>query len=122
MTLEEINTMKYRVCCPMCDNKKCVRGTDSCEAEQWAKRKALGQEPVDYKAQYENYLKKSEVVISQLRADRDRLRDDFDKARAEIADLADSDAYGDYQQGFNFGLMRAAQIIDKYRTESEDEE
>lgn len=53
MTLEEINTMKYKVCCPMCDNKKCVRGTDSCEAEQWAKSKALGQEPVDCKTQLE---------------------------------------------------------------------
>ena len=41
----------------------------------------------------------------------------LDDLRAEIADLADSDAYGDYQQGFNFGLMRAAQIIDKYRNE-----
>lgn len=40
MTSEEINTMKYKVCCPMCDNKKCVKGTDFCEAEQWAKSKA----------------------------------------------------------------------------------
>lgn len=44
-------------------------------------------------------------------------KDVLDKLRAEISDLADSDAYGDYQQGFNFGLMRAAQIIDKYRNE-----
>jgi hypothetical protein len=44
---------------------------------------ALDQEPIDYKTKYENYLKKSEVVISQLRADRDRLRDAFDKIRAE---------------------------------------
>jgi len=43
--------------------------------------------------------------------------DTLDKIRVEISDLADSDAYGDYQQGFNFGLMRAAQIIDKYRNE-----
>ena len=40
MTREEINIMKYKVCCPMCDNKKCVKGTKSCEAEQWAKSKA----------------------------------------------------------------------------------
>ena len=40
MTVAEINIMKYKVCCPMCDNEKCVRGTDSCEAEQWAKSKA----------------------------------------------------------------------------------
>ena len=47
--------------------------------------------------------------------------DPLDKIRAEIADLADSDAYGDYQQGFNYGLMRAAQIIDKYRKPQESE-
>ena len=39
MIKEEINRIKYIVCCPMCDNKKCVRGTDDCEAEIWAKRK-----------------------------------------------------------------------------------
>ena len=39
MTEKEIDTMKYKVCCPMCDNKKCVRGTDKCEAEIWAKKK-----------------------------------------------------------------------------------
>ena len=44
MTPEEINTMKYAVCCPMCDNKKCVRGTDSCEAEQWVKSKEESEE------------------------------------------------------------------------------
>ena len=40
MTREEIDTMKYKVCCPMCDNKKCVKGTGACEAEKWAKSKA----------------------------------------------------------------------------------
>lgn len=40
MTSEEINNMKYKVCCPMCDNYRCVRGTDKCEAEIWAKQKA----------------------------------------------------------------------------------
>lgn len=39
MTREEIDTMKYIVCCPMCDNKKCVKGIDSCDAERWAKSK-----------------------------------------------------------------------------------
>lgn len=46
----------------------------------------------------------------------------LDKIRAEITDLADADAYGDYQQGFNFGLMKSAQIIDKYKAESEVQE
>ena len=39
MTREEIDTMKYKVCCSMCDNKKCVKGTESCNAERWAKNK-----------------------------------------------------------------------------------
>lgn len=30
---------KYWICCPLCDNKKCVRGTDQCEAEQWEAEK-----------------------------------------------------------------------------------
>ena len=48
--------------------------------------------------------------------------DVLDKIRAEIEDLADADAYGDYQQGFSYGLMRAIQIIDKCKAESEDKE
>ena len=39
MTLEEINRIKFMICCPMCDNKKCVRNTDKCEAEIWAKER-----------------------------------------------------------------------------------
>ena len=46
-------------------------------------------------------------------------QDVLDKIRAELADMADADAYGDYQQGCNFGLMMAAQVIDKYKSESE---
>lgn len=39
---------------------------------------------------------------------------DMKKAKAEIVDLADADAYGDNQQAFSSGLRKAAQIIDKY--------
>jgi len=49
-----------------------------------------------------------------------RLVDDvLDKIRAEITGIADSDGCGDYLLGFNFGLMRTVQIIDKYRAKSE---
>lgn len=37
MTTEEIDNMKYKVCCALCDNYKCVKGTDKCEAEKWAR-------------------------------------------------------------------------------------
>ena len=82
--------------------------------------KALDQETIDYKTQYEKYLKKSEVVISQLRADRDRLLKAFDNMRAEIADLADSDAYNYIQHAYNNGLLKAVEIIDKCKLESEE--
>ena len=39
MTRKEIANIKYKLCCPMCDNPKCVKGTDKCESEKWAKSK-----------------------------------------------------------------------------------
>lgn len=39
MTREEIDNIKYWVCCPLCDNDKCMKDTDKCEAEQWVKHK-----------------------------------------------------------------------------------
>lgn len=41
MSETEINRMKYMVCCPLCDNSPCCRGTDKCDAEIWAKKKKL---------------------------------------------------------------------------------
>ena len=34
-----LDNIKYKVCCPMCDNKECVKGTLECEAEQWKRKK-----------------------------------------------------------------------------------
>ena len=64
MRLEEIDTMKYRVCCPMCENKNCVRGTDSCEAEQWAKSKTLGQEPCKVGTELAHWIDNHNGTIS----------------------------------------------------------
>lgn len=41
MTNEELDNMKYKICCPMCDNDKCVKGTEKCEAEIWKKKKMM---------------------------------------------------------------------------------
>ena len=30
---------KYWICCPMCDNQECIRGSDKCEAEIWQREK-----------------------------------------------------------------------------------
>lgn len=43
MTIEEINTKKYIVCCPMCDNETCAKGTTECDAEKWKAEKMKGQ-------------------------------------------------------------------------------
>lgn len=47
MTREEINNLKYKICCPLCDNDKCVRGTDSCEAEMWARDKMESEDVIN---------------------------------------------------------------------------
>lgn len=44
MTNEELDKMKYKICCPACDNEKCVKGTDKCEAEIWKRRKLGGED------------------------------------------------------------------------------
>lgn len=82
----------------------------------------LEQEPIDYKTQYENYLKKSEVVISQLREDRDRLQDAFDKIRSEIEQLPTTkctETHRIYIDADDF-KENVLTILDKYKAESED--
>lgn len=37
--MDNIDKVKYIVCCPLCDNPKCVKGTDRCEAEVWKREK-----------------------------------------------------------------------------------
>lgn len=65
--------------------------------------------------------KKAEIVISQLRADRNRLQEALDKIEAEIMDT------GAYEQEINGkteflkGINYCLEIIDKYK-ESEDKE
>ena len=62
----------------------------------------------------EKFQQKAEVVISQLRADRDRLYDAIEKIRAEIeSHIIDSNGLD-----FNSALCIAVEIIDKYKTET----
>jgi flagellar biosynthesis/type III secretory pathway protein FliH len=68
---------------------------------------------IDYKAQYERFSKKADIVISQLRADRDRLEDCLDKIRAEIMSLTNGDTP---ERIWNVDVL---EIIDKYKEESE---
>lgn len=82
--------------------------------------KALEQEPIDYKAQYEKFSKKTEIVISQLRTDRDRLLDVLDKIRAEIMDTGAYEQEVNGKTEFLKGINYCLSIIDKYKAESEE--
>lgn len=53
----------------------------------WRREAKLEREPIDYKARYEDYLKKSEVIISQLRTDRDKLLEIIKNYKPEIMPL-----------------------------------
>ena len=39
VNMQDIANLKYIICCPLCDNLKCVKGTEDCEAEQWQRKK-----------------------------------------------------------------------------------
>lgn len=72
--------------------------------------KLFEQESIDYKTQYENYLKKSEVVISQLRADRDRLQDAFDKIDEIITDALDKSTDQKESQTLRWVLDKISEV------------
>lgn len=62
------------------------------------------------------FEEKAEVVISQLRTDRDRLQNIIEQIRAEIEQEYKVESEHPYGQG----LRRALDIINKYKVESED--
>lgn len=72
------------------------------------------------------FEEKAKIVISQLRADRDRLADAIEKIRAEIMeninDLDVQSCDDDIDKGYAIGLETALGIVDKYKTESEAED
>lgn len=63
------------------------------------------------------YEQKSAIVISLLRADRDRLLNAFDKIRAEIEERKNNSG-GEPNRDLAFNVC--LQIIDKYKAESEE--
>ena len=67
MTDEELDEMKYKVCCPMCDNYKCVRGTEKCEAELWKKWRM---KQMTNKLTKEKSIGKSKRIFNRLSSNR----------------------------------------------------
>lgn len=54
-----------------------------------------------------------ELAIKEL--SQEPKTDVLDSIRSEIVTLVDTDPLDDYRLGYNFGLMRVAQIIDRYK-------
>ncbi len=80
---------------------------------------------INYKKRYEDYLKKSEVVISQLRTDRDKLQAVFNKIKTEIESIEEYAT----NDGQSFWLRTPEEIkkdvfaiLDKYKAEIESQE
>ena len=79
----------------------------------------------------EKFQQKAEVVISQLRADRDRLADDLDKIRTEIAEYGsiwvqytikgrtDKDIEDIVENAIKQAKKQVLYIIDKHTKERE---
>ena len=63
---------------------------------------------------------KAEIVIKQLREDRDRLQNTIEQIRAEIQENINYNKRMNYQ-GIVAGLLLTLDIIDKYREESEEQ-
>lgn len=73
------------------------------------------------------YEQKSAIVISQLRADRDRLLDAFGKIRAEIEEYEATidNAISEDElkiEGMKEAYIDCLEIIDKYKAESDPHE
>lgn len=126
MTIKEL--CKKQSSCDACPYLPICRGIpekyelgDDLEVTNAIVETAKALEPIDYKTLYENYLKKSEVVISQLRADRDRLLKALNEIRAEIEKLQTYKMFL-YEKTVYVERDDVLAIIDKYKEESEGKE
>ncbi|MBQ1573925.1 MAG: hypothetical protein IIZ78_22605 [Clostridiales bacterium] len=79
--------------------------------------------PIKTLEQESTFQKKAEIVISQLRADRDRLQDAFDKLRAEIERQEKWLMVAGYNQyNVDIALDTIKSVVDKYKAEGRDKE
>ena len=100
MTVNEINKRKYWVCCPLCDKQKCVKGTDKCDAEIWAKQKMM---TADDSCEYKPNEDMIDMTIKSLEKQKaiSELQpptDDWESYADRLYDLA-------YLSGYNDGLV-----------------
>jgi hypothetical protein len=84
----------------------------ACDEEVNATDRKIMEQMLEVEPIFTDFEHKAEIVISQLRADRDRLQDAIEKIRAEIKEESRFCPLTE-------GLERALEIIDKYTAEKE---
>ena len=119
------DSRKYWVCCPMCDLDKCVKGSDECEAEIWAKQekerhmkeiKAYWDKEAGCFKEYNDEFdltihfeteEERESFVKSLE-NYEKLKEAVGKIRAEIVELQK-----EYQE-YGWAYDDALEIIDKH--------
>ena len=82
----EIDRIKYIVCCPLCDNSPCCRGTDKCDAEIWAKRKKLEEMDEHTKVTLQHVAAVAGMNMQDAVSMADEMAQAFSKAIAPVAE------------------------------------
>ena len=95
----------------------------ACDEEVNKKDREIMERMLEVEPIFTDFERKAEIVISQLRADRDRLQDAIEKIRAEIEQeynrLSATRADETLEVGECLGLKMALKIVGKYKAESE---
>ena len=93
----------------------------ACDEEVNATDRKIMEQMLEVEPIFTDFEHKAEIVISQLRADRDRLQDAIEKIRAEIEEQKECRCFDDDDMCiYRTGLDDALYIIGKYKAESED--
>lgn len=87
----------------------------ACDEEVNKKDREIMEQMLEVEPIFTDFERKAEIVISQLRADRDRLQDAIENIRAEIDDATEIHSDGE----FYIKNIDVKRIIDKYKAESE---
>lgn len=65
MNEHDLDVLKYKVCCPVCDSEKCVKGSDKCDAEIW-KREQLRRRRMSRYVDLDGNTWDGEPIISKI--------------------------------------------------------
>ena len=127
------DSRKYWVCCPMCDLDKCVKGSDKCEAEIWAKKekerhmkeikaywdKEAGcfkeyNDEFDLTIHFETEEERKSFVKSL--ENYEKLKEAVEKTREDITERANLIMWqkDSFEEGFMRGLFRARENLEKH--------